>query len=140
MDPLQSLHITDLLRKREAEFVRIWECERAVQAIVRGAYVFEAPDLPSRRKPQRKRKATPKTTTHLRRLRRDREHAYRVQYEHEGETRTGLTTDTEFLRSLLALDPPGFRVCRIESVRLGDTGETAPVSTLWKRPAGESRL
>jgi hypothetical protein len=133
MDPLQSLHITDLLRKREAEFVRIWKCERAIQAIVQDAYVFDVPDLPSRQKPRRSQKAKPKATPRLRRLRRDREHAYQVHYEHAAATRTGLTTDTDFLRSLLALDPPGFRVSRIESVRLADTGETMPVSTLWER-------
>ena len=134
MDPLQSLHITDLLREREAEFVRIWECERAIQAIVHGAYCFEAPaDLPSRRKPKRGKKARAKAAPRLRRLRGDREHAYQVQYEHDGGARSSLTTNTEFLRSLLALDPVGFRIQAVETVRITDTGETVPVATLWQR-------
>jgi hypothetical protein len=133
MDPLQSLHITDLLREREAEFVRIWECEQAIQAIVQGAYVFDTPDLPSRHKPKRSAKTRPKGTPRLRRLRGDREHAYRVHYEHAGSTGASLTTNTDFLRSLLALDPPDFRLLLVESVRLDEQGEPVPVSRLWER-------
>ncbi|MBT7303912.1 MAG: hypothetical protein HN849_30550 [Victivallales bacterium] len=134
MDPLQSLQITDLLREREAEFVRIWECEQAIQAILHGAYHFEPPpDLPSRSKPKRRKKPRRKAPPRLRRLRRDREHAYQVCYEHDGGARTSLTTNADFLRSLLTLDPAGFRIQRVESVRLTDTGEATPVSTLWQR-------
>jgi len=134
MDPLQSLHITDLLREREAEFVRIWECEQAIQAIVHGAYCFEPPlDLPSRHKPKRGKKSRAKAAPRLRRLRGDREHAYQVQYEHDGGARSSLTTNTEFLRSLLALDPADFRIHAVETVRITDGGEATTVSTLWRR-------
>lgn len=134
MDPLQSLHITDLLREREAEFVRVWECEQAVQHLLHGAFRFDPPpDLPSRAKPKRPRAAAAVASLRLRRLRTDREQAYRVEYDCEGTVRTSLTTNGDFLRSLLELDPPGLRVRRVESVRLEADGNAVPVETLWQR-------
>ena len=133
MDPLQSLHITDLLREREAEFVRVWESEQAIQTILGGAFRFAPPpNLPSRAKPRRSRTAAA-APARLRRLRADQEQAYQVEYECAGATRTSLTTNGDFLRSLLELDPPGFRVRRVESVRLDPAGIAHAVSLLWQR-------
>ncbi len=134
MDPLQSLHIIDLLREREAEFVRVWECEQAIQGLLQGAFRFDPPpDLPSRAKPKRRRPADAVASPRLRRLRPDREQAYRVEYDCEGTVRTSQTTNGDFLRSLLELDPPGLRVRRVDSVRLDADGNAVPVDLLWQR-------
>lgn len=134
MDPLQSLHITDLLREREAEFVRVWESEQAIQTILGGAFRFAPPpNLPSRAKPKRSRTADAPAPARLRRLRGDQEQAYQVEYECAGTIRTSLTTNGDFLRSLLELDPPGFRVRRVDAVCLDPTGAASAVSPLWQR-------
>jgi len=134
MDPLQSLHITDLLREREAEFVRVWEAEQAIQTILGGAFRFAPPpNLPSLAKPKRGRATNAPVAVRLRRLRADREQAYQVEYECVGLAHTSLTTNGDFLRSLLELDPPGFRVRRVDTVRLDPAGAASAVSLLWQR-------
>lgn len=133
MDPLQSLHIVDLLREREAEFVRVWQCEQDIQRLLHGAFLFDPPPpLPSLAKKKRPAKPRAGASPRLRRLRPD-EHAYRVEYESKGETITGLTANFTFLQHLLELDPPALRVRRVETVRLGETGIAKPNQLLWKR-------
>jgi hypothetical protein len=133
MDPLQSLHIVDLLREREAEFVRVWECEQEIQRILHGAFLFDPPPpLPSLAKPRRTRKVPAKAPLRLRRLRAD-EQAYRVHYEAQGETRTGLTANFAFLQDLIELDPPALRVTQVEAVHLDEAGTDPPGQLVWER-------
>lgn len=133
MDPLHSLHIVDLLREREAEFVRVWECEQEIQRLLHGAFHFDPPPpLPSLAKKKRPAKAAGGAPPRLRRLRGD-EQAYRVEYDAQGETRTGLTANFAFLQNLLELDPPALRVRRVEAVRLDETETGAPGQLIWKR-------
>lgn len=133
MSPRDEIAIIDLLRLREAEFVKIWQCEESIRGILGlSSYPFVLPvDLPSRAKGKRtmsahggKRK-TPamsgvtgefgETAPALRRLV-SGENAYRLEYEHEGEMHVSFQTDEELLKKLFSICGERFRIKSIATV------------------------
>ena len=133
MNPRQHAIIADLLVKREARFVRVWECEQAVNTILGTSYPFpDPPPLPSRtRKAPRPKKKT-KQSISLRRLQDPRENAYRIHFLREGHPDTSIQPSTRHVRALANLPPDLFRLLRVETVTLEENGTVTLRDVLWE--------
>lgn len=136
MDALDQLHLTHVLREREAAFVTVWECEDRIRRLLRGAaFPFPAPpDLPSRRR----RASVPAAAKSgvgagLRRRRRG-EDAYRLSCLNRGEPGEALTDELDTVRALLAAPPQVLSVLRVETVALDDAGKPTVLDCLWSAP------
>jgi hypothetical protein len=121
VDALDKTKLIDLLREREAAFVRVWECEQQINRVLGVPYPFPPPPpLPCLGKRKRSRRTTAKRAAtavpSLRRLQGKRENAYHVHYELDGVHADTFQTDTELIRRLLATEIPGFRILRVDTV------------------------
>lgn len=151
MIPRDQTMILDLLRQREQEFVRVWECEKLILAILGQPYPFPSPPpLPSlRRQPPTKAgggaspvgSVTP-GVPRLRRLQKGRENAYRVHCRCDDRTVISLQVDTEFLMRLLDVREPEFNVVKVEAGLLLPDGAFEVTEMLWggPRPGGPGSL
>jgi hypothetical protein len=134
--PLVQNKIVDLLREREAEFARVWECESRIEEILGEAYPFpDPPPLPSTTRSSKARRGTdarsavPRT---IRQLRSGDENAYCVLYEAEGATGVSFQTDHRFLSQLLDLQIPEFRVLAVDTVRFRALRDYDVIDTIWQ--------
>lgn len=140
MDALQNTQIIDLLRRREAEFVRVWKCEQAVIGILgMPDYPFAPPpDLPSlhnteRKAVERQRKraaASPKAELPVRSLN-DAENAYRIVYVCRGRQGVSFQRDRELVASLVATISEDFAVKSVETVLFVNLDKWKKVDTVW---------
>jgi hypothetical protein len=135
MSPVQQIAIVDLLRQREAAFVKVWECETAVERLLGCPYPFAPPPaLPSRQpRPGPREPGKAEKTAALRRLDLPEENAYRVRYVYQSQAGVSYQTTVDVVRALLGLQTVGFRIDAVDTVRLGPDGEAEFVAPLWQR-------
>ena len=150
MTARKEIEILDLLRQREAEFVKIWQCEDGICRLL-GLSDFPfggAPDLPSRKKGKR--------TVSLASLRKKdagndaegdakvgkappvrklqgNEDAYRVVFEHNGASEVTFQTDGELLRKLFLVEDTDFKMLSIETVEFHSLEDWKSIEILWSR-------
>ena len=150
----EEIEILGLLRQREAEFVKVWQCEDGICRLL-GLSDFPfggPPELPSRIKGKRtvtveslrrkeleeKRQAggVAVKAPAIRKLQ-SGEDAYRVVYEHRGSTEASFQTDGELLRKLFMVEGDEFRLLSIETVRFRTLEDWDSLEVLWqKNPEG----
>ena len=145
MNPPTPTHVTDLLRQREQQFVRIWECESTINSIVGEDYAFPTPpELQSRRATEpvprhdggrKKRKSTRRL---LRGLRDGIENAYRITFEVSGTEHVSFQDDVAFLRRIMRLQAPEVAVRRVESIAFRSLQDFSVVETLWTGPGSDT--
>lgn len=146
----EELAIFELLREREAEFVRIWRCEGAVRRLLEGASYPFAPllgGLPSRRRGKRTLRAEglsrhgvtsagKSSGGHvapvLRKLG-SGEDAFRIEFERHGELEASFQQDGELLRRLFQLEGEEFRILRICAVSFRSLTDWTELAELWRR-------
>lgn len=154
MEKRDDIAILDLLRQREAELVKVWQCEEAICGILGvSSYPFEgAPMLPSRVKGKRTVKVgvsgrsgvrggasgssalSSKDTSSLPGIRKLRfgEDAYRVVFEHCGERETSFQTDGDLIRKLFLLVGDDFKIELVETVVFRDLEDWDSQEELWR--------
>lgn len=136
----QEIQVLDLLALREAEFLRVRECEEKIRQILGGNdFPFPAPPvaLPStnrKGKPFRPTGIVPPAPSkkHDRRqtmstaqddcvqeippLDPEKENAYRVVFEDKGEIKVSYLQNADSLREMMALPCDSFKITCVESV------------------------
>ena len=146
----EEIEILDLLRQREAEFVRVWQCEDGICRLLGlSAFPFGGPpELPSRIKGKRmvtvaalRRKNAgdrPQAgglsvkAPAIRKLQ-NGEDAYRVVYEHRGSSEASFQADGDLLRRLFMVEGDEFRILSIETVRFRTLEDWDSLAVLWQR-------
>ena len=102
-----SIEVIDLLRQREAEWIRIWECEQKIREILPEFPIPAPPELPSSRKrskPVAKKAPAPeaappsKASAAIRQLVSGEENAYRLVFLYNNEKQTSFQADRELDR------------------------------------------
>lgn len=145
----EELAVLELLRLREAEFVKVWRCEGAVcQVLGVPSFPFapSLPDLPSRRRGRRSLKvqavsrrqgapsgasgASPRRVPALRKLV-SGEDAYRLEYERHGERETSFQQDCELVRRLFLLEASDFQMVRVSTVSFRSLEDWTELAQLW---------
>ncbi|MCQ2403808.1 MAG: hypothetical protein MJ202_08805 [Lentisphaeria bacterium] len=136
----QEIRILDLLAHRDAEFLRIQECEEKIRQILGGAdFPFPAPPvelpsasrkgrpwqpegiaLPQPSKKSDRRKTTPakqeNTVPALAPLDPGKENAYRLVFHDRGETKVSYLQNLHQLKEMLSLACETFHIDCIETV------------------------
>ncbi len=141
MQNAYPMEVIDLLREREAEFVRIWRCEQEIIGIL-GMPDFPfppPPDLPSRQPPAKAKaakgaaRAERKTPAKLiRPLNPGAENAYRIEFRFDGKRRESFQNDTAFVNALLGLSVTDFQILSVETVLYRGPQEWKTVDSIWK--------
>ncbi len=153
-----EIRIIDLLTRREAEFLRVKECEDAIAALLGGAaYPFPAlaVPLPSQGPGRTKQKGwslpvekagkkapasqavsepTVKNSS-IRPLRQPEENAYRLVYWDKESSRVSYHNDAGLLRTMLDLQCDGFRIECIETVHFVALDNFQIIERLWEAPS-----
>jgi hypothetical protein len=133
-DSQNTIRITDLLREREALFVRVHECESVMERILGQPYsgltVPPLPSLAKRKKirPAKERDSRPST---LRKLRKGEENIYLVAYEQDGVPAQSTQRETALLQLLVDSPPPGFRIRKIDTACIDDGGIHHVIQTVY---------
>ncbi len=136
----QEIRVLDLLALRDAEFLRVRECEEKIRQILGGNdFPFPAPpvELPSatrKGKPFRptgilppapskkndRRQTTPAAqddcAPEIPLLDPETENAYRVVFEDKGEIKVSYLQNADTLREMMALTCDSFKITCVESV------------------------
>ena len=143
--------VIDLLRQREAELVKVWECEEGIRNLL-GVTDFPypaVPDLPSRRKVAKgaSRRAVrrsggrgdaeagqdvPSSAPSLRRLEGD-ETAYRLEFESRGRRESSFQTDLDGVRKLFQIRSDAFTMLKVETVVFRTVDDWDLKETLWMK-------
>lgn len=143
--------VIDLLRRREAELVRVWECEEGIRTLL-GIQDFPypaVPDLPSRRKASkgasrrvvRRRDVSADGTggsvsgTSVPALRRlaEGETCYRLEFVSRGRRESSFQTDLEGVRKLFQIRSDDFTLLNVSTVCLRSVDDWDMKETLWER-------
>ena len=143
--------VIELLRQRETELVKVWECEEGIRNLLGGAdFPYPAiPDLPSRRKVAkgasrrvvgRKGAACADEAAQtgsssvpvLRRLA-DGETAYRLEFESRGRRESSFQTDLDGVRKLFQIRSGEFTMLKVETVFLRSVDDWDLKATLWSK-------
>ncbi len=139
--------VIDLLRQREAEVVKVWECEEGIRNLL-GVTDFPypaVPDLPSRRKlargasrrvVRRKDACTDGNSPYsnvppLRGLAVG-ETAYRLEFESRGRRESSFQTDLDGVRKLFQIRSGDFKMLKVETVVFRSVDDWDLKETLWK--------
>ena len=137
MSGINYIALTDLLCRREAEFVAVWKCEQEVRRLLGGLdYPFAAPpELPSRQPVKRKPVVTRKPVAEaeplpIRELR-GAENAYRVSYQFDGRRESTFQTDASLIATLLKVRNEAFKVCKVEAVVFESLEKWSVTETVW---------
>ncbi|MBR0458155.1 MAG: hypothetical protein IJJ26_02860 [Victivallales bacterium] len=145
MPEVNTIELIDLLREREAEFVKIWKCEQEIIGILgMPNFPFPAPpDLPSRHAGKTvkapKKAASPKTPSQLvRALVSPQENAYRITYRRDGVEESSFQTDQSLVSSLLRLSKTTFQVLSVETVHFRGMEDWTKVDSVWNAGASPS--
>ena len=135
-----SIEVIDLLHQREAEFIRIWECEQKIREILPDFPFPAPPELPSRRKrvkPVAKKVAEPdavplsKASAAIRRLVPGEENAYRLVFLYNNEQQSSFQMDRELVRTLVNVKTTDFIILSVETVRYQDEDHWQTIETLY---------
>ncbi len=134
MNGRDQVTVVDLLREREGQFVRVWQCEDMIAKIVGPSFQFPAPPpLPSALQHKAKPKpAKPAGPPALRRLKSPRENAYRIRFVYDGRPDSSFQTDPELLRTLMKLEASDFRILAIETVCFRAPDDWDTVETIYE--------
>jgi len=139
MNAAEQARIIDLLKQRETALVQVWKCESKVHEILGCDFPFPAPPpLPSlakRKRHPRKAPAAPETGIKVRRLKADREDAYRIHYRQGDAGAETLQPDAVILSFISKLDTPIIDVTKVETVRLNADGTAIAMDLLWEKPS-----
>ena len=156
MELREQIAVLDLLRRREAEFVKVWQCEEGVLRLLGlSDFPFDAvPDLPSRRKGHRQVRLSPGVRSSVSGSRgsSDRgvaapglrkllggEDAYHVVFDCDGTRESSFQRDSGLLRQLFGLVGGQFRLLRIETVRFRSLEDWEVCEVLWSGEHGSER-
>ena len=143
--------VIDLLRQREAELVKVWECEESIRNLL-GVTDFPypaVPDLPSRRKVAKgaSRRAVRRSVAcgddetppegvpsapPLRRLEGD-ETAYRLEFESRGRRESSFQTELDGVRKLFQIRSGEFTMLKVETVVFRSVDDWDLKETLWSK-------
>ena len=142
--------VIDLLRQREAELVKVWECEEGIRNLL-GVTDFPypaVPDLPSRRKVAKgaSRRAVRRSggcgdaaaedaaplAPPLRRLEGD-ETAYRLEFESRGRRESSFQTELDGVRKLFQIRSGEFTMLKVETVVFRSVDDWDLKETLWPK-------
>lgn len=135
------IEVIDLLREREAEFLRVWQCEQKVLQLL-GVEEFPfspPPDLPSRRKVVKgaAKASAPKKETVAAAPQNDiarleaGENAYRLVFVYNGKEESSFQTDRELIRNLLTIKSAEFELLSVETVKLTDMEHWERRRPIW---------
>ena len=162
----QEIRIIDLLAHREAEFLRVSECEEQIRALLEGNdFPFPPPPivLPSdgrtnakkawrpqglivpkapAKKPGRRDAAAPTpaqtaTPCLVPPLLAPTENAYLVHYQEKDKGGTSFLDTPAQVQALLELACESFRVTKVEAVQFHSLDEYQPTRTIWEPPASQ---
>ena len=137
MGGMNYIALTDLLCKREAEFVKVWKCEQEVRRLLGGLdYPFGAPPpLPSsvkvKRKPMAARKPSEQEQPAPVRPLTGAENAYRISYLFDGRRESTFQTDATLVASLIRISNEEFRVVKVEAVVFESMDKWQTSEELW---------
>ena len=143
--------VIDLLRRREAELVKVWECEEGIRNLL-GITDFPypaVPDLPSRRKVAKgaSRRVVRRggasgdaaggqdgsvAAPALRKLS-EGETAYRLEFESRGRRESSFQTDLEGVRKLFQIKSQDFMMLKVETVLFRSVDDWDLKETLWAK-------
>ena len=143
--------VIDLLRQREAELVKVWECEEGIRKLL-GVMDFPypaVPDLPSRHKVAKgaSRRAVRRSVAcgddetplegvpsapPLRRLEGD-ETAYRLEFESRGRRESSFQTELDGVRKLFQIRSGEFTMLKVETVVFRSVDDWDLKETLWSK-------
>ncbi|MCR5380494.1 MAG: hypothetical protein K6G44_05885 [Lentisphaeria bacterium] len=143
--------VIDLLRQREAESVKVWECEEGIRNLL-GVTDFPypaVPDLPSRRRVAKgaSRRAVRRSggcvdaatgqdaapsAPPLRRLEGD-ETAYRLEFESRGRRESSFQTELDGVRKLFQIRSSEFTMLKVETVVFRTVDDWDLKETLWSK-------
>lgn len=161
MKPVDATTLADLLLQREAEFVKIAECERLIQGILGQSYPYPPPPaLPSlaKRKPGKRRPAAAGALPSagggdapgfagmagcgaaggseipvLKALH-PPENAWRVRFVKNGESGESVIADRALIQRLLGLEEPGFTIVEVAAVTVSAGNVCQAGEVLFRRP------
>ncbi len=136
-----SIEVIDLLHQREAEFIRVWECEQKIREILPDFPLPDPPDLPSRHKkvkpaakktPQTEAPPASQASAAIRRLVPGEENAYRLTFLYNNELQTSFQMDRELVRMLVNVKTTDFSIVSVETVLFQDSEHWKTIETLYK--------
>ena len=143
--------VIELLRQREAELVKVWECEEGIRNLL-GVTDFPypaVPDLPSRRKTAKgaSRRVARRggvsddaaggldgsvAVPALRKLA-EGETAYRLEFESRGRRESSFQTDLDGVRKLFQIKSQDFTMLKVETVVFRSVDDWDLKETLWSK-------
>lgn len=146
MEVQANIQIVDLMRRRETELQRVWECERAIRGTLGGGdFPFPLPpELPSRQaaRPGRGRDSSASVSLPMvRRLKTENEDAYRVHLVTSRGDYTTLTDDPEVVRSAFCLPDTCLKIRSVETISFAADDSLVVTAVLYREedPAAADR-
>ena len=135
-----SIEVIDLLHQREAEFIRVWECEQKIKEMLPDFPIPPPPDLPSRQKrvkpakkaPQTEEAPASKASQAIRKLVPGEENAYRLVFLYNNEQQSSFQQDRELVRTLVNVKTADFLILSVETVSFQDAEHWKSIETLYK--------
>lgn len=127
--PEELIAINRLLIEREAEYARLHRVESRINALLGGAYPFEAPqaEFPSsiKKNTVKAKKAPAKAKPIKARRLNEGEAGYRLRWIDQGQHNEQSATDLKQVKELLNHTLPGMKLLKIETVDIrGNAVET----------------
>ncbi|MBQ7652522.1 MAG: hypothetical protein IJS15_16300 [Victivallales bacterium] len=139
------IEVIDLLREREVEFMRVWQCEQEIRQLL-GVEDFpfaEPPDLPSRRKvakgaartaaPKKEKESSVNSAENSVARLEQGENAYRLVFIYNGKEDCSFQTDRELVRNLLSINSSEFVMEAVEAVSFVDMEHWEIKRQIWSR-------
>ena len=136
-----SIEVIDLLHQREAEFIRVWECEQKIREMLPDFPIPPPPDdLPSRQKrvkpakkvPQPEEAPASKASQAIRKLVPGEENAYRLVFLYNNEQQSSFQQDRELVRTLVNVKTADFTILSVETVSYQDAEHWTSIETLYQ--------
>ncbi|MBQ9368474.1 MAG: hypothetical protein IJT83_11885 [Victivallales bacterium] len=136
-----SIEVIDLLHQREAEFIRVWECEQKIKEMLPDFPIPPPPDLPSRQKrvkpsakkpPQSEETPASKASQAIRKLVPGEENAYRLVFLYNNEQQSSFQQDRELVRTLVNVKTTDFTILSVETVSFQDAEHWTTIETLYQ--------
>lgn len=116
MNQLQQIQVNSFLIERETAFVRIYDIEQKIEALLGKTYPFRRKSLPSDfRKPVKAQKKIAKKQLKIGKLNSD-EFAFRLIYSEKGEERSEIHYQAAPLERLLPMQSDNLSIIKIETV------------------------
>ncbi len=141
MDTQTKARLADLLLQREATFVKIWECEQRIDALLGQAWPFAIPECYQARlsKKSKAKKQQTNKRIRVRPLNQPSENAYQITFRRGEDEQKELQRDPNIIQLVLETKLPDVTITVIDTVYIDPSGTVHPGSRIYEREEEEGK-